>query len=79
MSFKLGHAIRLHKGIQSYKDMVTQYSNHIQKLRNWIRKDKKRLQTQIKSLSTLENIEFGLKTGHISKADYQIMKMEAKQ
>ncbi len=79
MSFKVWQAIRTEKGIESYKDMINQYRANINKLRKWIRRDTERLKKQVKGLSSLENLEFGFKTGHINHADYIVMKAKMEE
>ncbi len=67
---------RLTKRIENYEKEKIKMELFIRKLKNWTRRDKKTLDSELKKLSKEENLKYGYEMGFIEEADFMIMANE---
>ena len=79
MSRALKKAKRLTKLIEGLEKQLVNFQYYVTATKRWIKADKLALKKTLKSMSKKENIDYGYQMGFIEKADYQVMKMEAKK
>ncbi len=64
---------RLTKRMEKYEKEKIKMELFIRKLKNFIRRDRKTLDDELKKLSKEDNLKYGYEMGFIEKADYDIM------
>jgi len=65
--FKLWKAKRIHKRIMKYEDKLESFKFYVKKCKEWIKRDKKDLQKQLRKMDEIEVIKFGIDTGYLEK------------
>jgi len=73
MNVKLWYCKKLTKKIGSMESRRAKFISMANKIRSWIKRDKKRLATYLQQLSVEDNIKYGFQMGFMDNAEYQIM------